>query len=97
MLYLRKVAELKVSSRGIPFMQRNHGTGEDLRTGTVGGSKRMRHATALLRLIKEIRQILERGDDADFLSKEDIDDEVGNIYPQKHPRSSLLHKIKTFK
>lgn len=50
LLYLRKVAELKVSSRGVPFMQRHHGVGEDLRAGTVGGGKRMRHATAPIRI-----------------------------------------------
>ena len=50
LLYLRKVAELKKyppaafrSCRGIMAL-------EDLRAGTVGGGKRMRHATAPIRI-----------------------------------------------
>ena len=56
-------------------MQRHHGVGEDLRAGTVGGASA---CATQLRLYgyQEIRRILERGDDADFLSKDDIDDEV---------------------
>ena len=51
------------------------GVGEDL------GLERLVAASACatqLRLYgyQEIRRILERGDDADFLSKDDIDDEV---------------------
>lgn len=35
---------------------------------------------------QEIRQILERGDDAGFLSKDDIDDEVPAISPHRNIR-----------
>ena len=76
LLYLRKVAELKKyppaafrSCRGIMALEKTFGL-ERLVAASACATQ--------LRLYgyQEIRRILERGDDADFLSKDDIDDEV---------------------
>ena len=56
-------------------MPRAYGTREDFRPRTVGTASAC--PTQLLQYeYQEIRQILEHGDDAYFLSKDDIDDEV---------------------
>ena len=76
MMYLSKVSELKKyppaafrSCRGIMALEKTFGL-ERLVAASACATQ--------LRLYgyQEIRRILERGDDADFLSKDDIDDEV---------------------
>ena len=98
LLYLRKVAELKkVSSCGIPFMQRDYGTREDFRPRTVGTASAC--PTQLLQYeYQEIRQILEHGDDAYFLSKDDMEDEVPVTSTHRNIRkAAYFAKIRTFK
>ena len=86
LLYLRKVAELKKyppaafrSCRGIMALEKTFGL-ERLVAASACATQ--------LRLYgyQEIRRILERGDDADFLSKDDIDQEV--------PVTSITKKIR---
>ena len=76
MLYLRKVAELKKyppaafrSCKGIMALEKTFGL-ERLVAASACATQLCQYG------YQEIRQILERGDDADFLAKEDTGDEV---------------------
>ncbi len=88
LLYLRKVAELKKyppaafrSCKGIMALEKTFGL-ERLVAASA-------YATQLRQYrYQEIRQILERGDDADFLSKDDIDDEVPVTSTHKNIRGA---------
>ena len=96
LLYLRKVAELKKyppaafrSCRGIMALEKTFGL-ERLVAASACATQ--------LRLYgyQEIRRILERGDDADFLSKDDIDDEVWKIQCKLPPKTKRFYPLKTF-
>ena len=76
LLYLRKVAELKKyppaafrSCRGIMALEKTFGL-ERLVAASACAIQLRQYG------YQEIRQILEHGDDADFLSKDDMEDEV---------------------
>lgn len=93
--YLHKVAELKKyppvafrSCKGIMALEKTFGL-ERLMAASACATQLRRYG------YQEIRQILERGDDADFLSRDDVDDGVPvTSNPQKHPQSGLLRKVK---
>ena len=88
LLYLRKVAELKKyppaafrSCKGIMALEKTFGL-ERLVAASACATQLRQYG------YQEIRQILERGDDADFLSKEDIDDEVPVTSTHKNIRGA---------
>jgi hypothetical protein len=88
LLYLRKVAELKKyppaafrSCKGIMVLEKTFGL-ERLVAASACAIQLRQYG------YQEIRQILEHGDDADFLSKDDMDDEVPVTSTHKNIRGA---------